>query len=338
MTDFKKFLADNKPIIWEEIKKYLPDDGPHNFAEVISEYPRRQGKYGRGGLILLSYGAFGDDCLKAVKTAAAMQLSEDWLLIHDDIMDDSEERRGNPALHRLFGDELAINAGDYLNLLMWKVLIDNKKILGNELSGRVMSEFIRFLDITLRGQHTESFVIKNVGLNELSDKVFEDIAYGKSAEYTIAGPMRLGAIIAGESDETLLHLTEVGIPLGIGFQIRDDLLNISGNGAVYGKEIGGDIYEGKRTLLLIHLINNTIGEEHDRIVDIMKKSRKEKTVDEVRYVIGLMKEKGSIGYAENRAQVYADEARNKFNRYFPNIKDKDIFEAAIDFFTMKRDL
>ncbi|MEK6948159.1 MAG: polyprenyl synthetase family protein [Nanoarchaeota archaeon] len=338
MADFKKFLADNKPIIWEEIKKYLPTNGFNNFTDVVSEYPRRQGKYGRGGLILLSCEAFSGDYTKAVRTAAAMQLSEDWLLIHDDIMDDSEERRGKPALHRLHGNEIALNAGDYLNLLMWKVLLDNKKVLGNELSFRVMDEFARFLDITLRGQHNESFVINTLSFDELTDKIFEDIAYGKSAEYTIAGPLRLGAMIAGESEDTLSHLSDVGIPLGIGFQIRDDLLNITGNGSVYGKEIGGDIYEGKRTLLLIHLINNTIDEEHEKVIDIMKKSRKDKTVEEVNYIIDLMKEKGSVTYAEKRAQIYADEARSKFNRYFPNIKNKEIFEAAIDFFTMKRDL
>lgn len=338
MLDFKDFLAHKKPVIWEEIQKYLPTEGPFNFTEVVNEYPKRQGKYGRGCLVLLSCEAFGGNASKAVRTAAAMQISEDWLLVHDDFEDNSEERRGKAALHKIYGNELAINAGDYLHLIMWKILLENGKILDNETFLRIMKEFERFMDITIRGQHLESYTTLNRELEGLKDKDFEDIAYGKSAEYTIAGPLRLGAIIAGKDESTLKKLTEVGIPLGIGFQIRDDLLNIVGKGSVYGKEIGGDIFEGKRTLLLIHLINNTEGEEHKKILEIMRKKREEKTGEEVEYIIKLMKEKGSVDYAEKKAQEFADIAKKKFNDYFSDIPNREIFESAIDFFTMKRNL
>lgn len=336
MLDFKDFLSQKKPVIWNEIQKYLPTEGPFNFTEVVSDYPKRQGKYGRGCLVLLSCEAFGGDVSKAVKTAAAMQMSEDWLLVHDDFMDNSEERRGKLALHKIYGNVFAINAGDYLHLLMWKILLDNRKILDNETFIKIMKEFERFLDITIKGQHLESYMTSKVGLEGLSDKDYEDIAYGKSAEYTIAGPLRLGAIVAGKDENTLKKLTEVGIPLGIGFQIRDDLLNIVGKGSVYGKEIGGDIFEGKRTLLLIHLVNNTHGEEHRKVLEIMSKKREEKTSEEVEYVIRLMKEKGSIEYAEKKAQEFADSAIKKFNEYFPEIPNRELFESAIGFFTMKR--
>jgi len=338
MLDFKDFLAHKKPVIWEEIQKYLPKEGPFNFTEVVNDYPKRQGKYGRGCLVLLSCEAFGGDVSKAVRTAAAMQMSEDWLLVHDDFMDNSEERRGKAALHKIYGNELAINAGDYLHLLMWKMLLDNRKVLDNETFLRIMKEFERFLDITIRGQHLENYTTLRKGLEGLTDKDYENIAYGKSAEYTVAGPLRLGAIIADKDEDTLGKLTEVGIPLGIGFQIRNDLLNIIGKGSVYGKEIGGDIFEGKRTLLLIHLINNTQGEEHKKVLEIMRKKRGEKTSDEVEYIIRLMKEKGSVEYAERKAQEFADIAKKKFNEYFSDIPNKEIFESAIDFFTMKRNL
>lgn len=338
MIYFKDFLVRKKPVIWEEIQKYLPTEGPFNFTEVVNDYPKRQGKYGRGCLVLLSCEAFGGDVSKAIKTAAAMQISEDWLLVHDDFMDNSEERRGKPALHKIYGNELSINAGDYLHLLMWKILLDNGKILDNETFLNVMKEFERFLDITIRGQHLENYTTLKKGLEGLNDKDYEDIAYGKSAEYTIVGPLRLGAIIAGKDKNTLRKLTEVGIPLGIGFQIRDDLLNIVGKGSVYGKEIGGDIFEGKRTLLLIHLINNTQGEEHKRILEIMNKKRGEKTNEEVEYIIRLMKEKGSVEYAEKKALEFAEMARGKFNEHFSGISNREIFESAIDFFTMKRNL
>ena len=109
----------------------------------------------------MSCEAFGGDVSKAVRTAAAMQMSEDWLLVHDDFEDNSEERRGKPALHKIYGNELAINAGDYLHFLMWKILMDNAKVLGNEVSFRVLKEFERFMDITITGQHLESYTTLN---------------------------------------------------------------------------------------------------------------------------------------------------------------------------------
>jgi len=334
--DFKEILAAKKPIIWAEVQKFLPKDGPFNYAEVVSEYPKRQGKYGRGVLVLLSCEAFGGDVSKAVRTAAAMQISEDWLLVHDDFEDNSEMRRGKPCLHRIYGNELAVNAGDALHLLMWKILIDNREILGDEKTFRVMNEFYRFLDITARGQHLEAYTTLHRPFDGLTDKDFEDIAYGKAAVYTIAGPLRLGAIIADQPDDVLQKLDEVGIPLGIAFQIRDDILNIVGQGSVYGKEIGGDIFEGKRTLLLIHLINNLRGEEKKKVLEIMSKPREKKTPEEVEYIIKLMKERGSVEYAERRAAELAELARSNFKKYFSHLPNKAAFEAAIDFFAMKR--
>ncbi|MCD6477089.1 MAG: polyprenyl synthetase family protein [Candidatus Aenigmarchaeota archaeon] len=335
MIDFMEILKKKKPIIWEEIQKYLPTEGPEDFIEIVSEYPRRQGKYGRGALILLSCEGFGEDPSKAVKTAAAMQMSEDWLLVHDDIQDYSEERRGKPALHKIHGIGLAMNAGDYMHLLMWKILMDNREVLDEETTWKIMKEFYRFLEITARGQHLEHVMMKK-DLEKLEYDDYYGIVYGKAAEYTINGPLRLGAIIAGKGDDILEKISEVGIPLGIAFQIRDDILNIVGKQNVYGKEIGGDILEGKRTLMIIHLIKNAEENDRKKIIEIMKKQRKEKTNEDVRYIIDMMKKYGSIEFAENKAKEFADKALSKFKEYFSDMKNKEEIEAAINFFALKR--
>jgi geranylgeranyl pyrophosphate synthase len=88
--------------------------------------------------------------------------------------------------------------------------------------------------------------------------------------------------------------------------------------------------------MLIHLINNTKGKDHERVIEIMKKERKDKTADEVQYIIDMMKKYGSIAYAEKKAEEFANEAKEKFHRNFPDIKNKETFESAIDFFVMKR--
>jgi geranylgeranyl diphosphate synthase type II len=340
MIDFKEILAKNKPIIWVEIQKFLPKEGPFDFVEIVNEYPRRQGKYGRGTLVLLACEALGGDPSKAVRTAAAMQMSEDWILIHDDWADNSEERRNKPTLHKIYGSEAAINAGDYLHTVMWKTLVANREILDEKTTFRIMNEFSRFLEITVKGQHFENslFLFNKIPLKKLEYDDYYKIVYGKTCEYTINGPLRLGAIIAGANDETLNKISEVGIPLGKGFQIRDDLLNITGEGSVIGKEIGGDIYEGKRTLILIHLIKHTEGEEHRKLLEIMSKPRENKTAQEVQYVIDLMKKHDSIAFAEKEAEKWAKEAREKFDKHFSNVKNKEALESAIEFFALKRNV
>jgi len=233
MSEFKEILARKKPIIWKEVQRYLAKDGPFDFVDVVNEYSKRQGKYGRGSLVLMGCEAFGGDISKAVRTAAAMQISEDWILMHDDWEDNSDERRGKPALHKIYGNEIANNAGDFMHIVMWKILIDNREILDEKTTFRVLNEFHRFLDITVKGQHFElSLSLRNmVPLEELEYEHYEQIIYSKTAQYTIAGPIRLGAIVAGADDATLDKITEFAVPLGKGFQIRDDLLNII---AVYG--------------------------------------------------------------------------------------------------------
>ncbi|MDD5417195.1 MAG: hypothetical protein PHU12_04440, partial [Candidatus Aenigmarchaeota archaeon] len=93
-----------------------------------------------------------------------------------------------------------------------------------------------------------------------------------------------------------------------------------------------------RTLMLIHLVKHTTGEEHKKVLEIMTKPRAQKTREEVDYVIDLMKKRGSIVFAESEAEKWANEARKAFRKNFPNLKNKEAFEAAIDFFALKREL
>jgi len=139
---------------------------------------------------------------KAMITAAAMQISEDWILNHDDIEDDSESRRGKPALHKIYGNELAINAGDALHIIMWKVLFDNFSTLNKELAMKIIEEFYTMLSRTVLGQEIELKWTRD----KRFDLNYEDnlmILESKTGYYSIAGPMRLGAIFARSSRASL---------------------------------------------------------------------------------------------------------------------------------------
>jgi len=343
--DFRKVLEEKREIVWNELKTYIPAKmapayvgyDTKRYSEVenfhwklASEYPMRLGKYGRPTLVLLTCEALGGDPKKAIKTAAAMEMSEEWILIHDDWEDDSDERRGKPTLHKIYTPELAINAGDTLHIIMWKILLDNYKLLGPDKTGKIVNEFYDLLSRAAFGQTAE--------IKWTQDKRFdlteEDVYFildGKTTSYTIYGPMRLGAMVAGATEEQLDKLATIGRPLGFAFQIRDDLLNLVGDRAKYGKEIGGDIFEGKITVMLIHLINNANEADKKKILSIMKKSRPEKTIEEVTLVIDLMHKYGSIAYGKRRCDEFAKQALSAFDKikfFKENIAKEQLREAV----------
>ena len=319
-------LESHKKLVWPLIKKYLKDpqyplafEIPNKYIddvkfhwEVTSTYPERQGKYLRPTLLILTGEALGIDIQSLLNTSAAMQLSEDWLLIHDDIEDDSNIRRGKPALHKIYGTELAINAGDALHVIMWKLLDDNFQILGNEKSLRILEEFYRMLSRTTLGQGVEINWAKSNKL-DFTDNDWFFIADGKTSYYTIAGPMRLGAIIGGVNNSQLEKLANFGQVLGRCFQLVDDLLDI--NSKDYrgkGQIMGNDIYESKKTLLLGHLLRTSSASDRKRIIRILQKSREKKTQKEVEWIIDKMQQCGSIDYARRIAQRLRGDALTMF--------------------------
>ncbi len=347
-VDFKQVLEEKKKIVWQEIKGYLDNlirfpnycQIPSRYQKlarfhqkITSEYPQRKGKYIRPTLVLLAASAMGFPEEKAVRTAAAMQISEDWILNHDDIEDDSLERRGKPALHRIYGKELAINAGDAVHILMWKILWDNRKILGEEKGEEIAEEFYRMLSRTALGQTVEIRWTQENKL-DLTDRDILFILESKTAYYTIAGPMRLGAILAGATPKQLEAIYEFGKPLGYCFQIRDDILDLTSDFAGLKKQTGNDIYEGKRTIMLVHLFRTAKGKDKKRLLKIMTKKREEKTEEEVKWAIGLMKKYGSLEYGQKLAEKFAKQARSIFEKklgFLSHQPARSQLKAGIDF-------
>jgi geranylgeranyl diphosphate synthase type II len=260
-------LEKTKELVWPEIEKYLKDPAypaqfalPKKFAKetdlywkINKVYPERKGKYLRPTAVLLIAEALGFDTQTAVKTAAAMQLSEEWILIHDDIEDDSDERRGAPTLHKLYGQELAINAGDALHMIMWKMIgdIDSRAVSG---------EFYTMLMRTALGQGVEQIWTNE--RSEMTDEKYFFVADSKSAYYSIAGPMRLGAILAGAKPNQIEKITDFGLHLGRCFQLVDDLIDFE-----------QDKKEGKKTLA------NTKGVDYAKKLALEEKNKAREIFD-----------------------------------------------------------
>jgi geranylgeranyl diphosphate synthase type II len=151
----------------------------------VAEYPKRKGKYLRPTLLILTAEAMGLNRNKALLgIAAAMQVSEEWILIHDDIQDNSVLRRGDLALHRRHSSEIAINSGDVLHILMWKILLNQKDYLRNKTFNRLYEEFYTMLTRTAIGQTVEvKWTQENK--NHFDDNDWFFIADSKSAYYYI---------------------------------------------------------------------------------------------------------------------------------------------------------
>ncbi len=228
------------------------------FYQLLGDYPHRTGKVLRGQLLLLSTAAHGGGWRHALTVAAALELFQNWVLIHDDIEDASEERRGSPTLHKLAGIPLALNAGDALHVYMWDLLL-TPPVQTLPRADEILREFVWMIHRTAEGQHLDLSWIDEKRF-DISEEAYLEMVTLKTAFYTVACPLRMGALCADQKPSE--DLWNAGRELGVAFQIRDDVLNLSPD-ISYGKEFAGDLYEGKRTLILVHLFAHATADEKD---------------------------------------------------------------------------
>jgi geranylgeranyl diphosphate synthase type II len=330
-------LRSFKDKVDEYIFERLPDS--HEIVEIdllykmMRDYPSRSGKGLRPGLLLIFNRAFGGSDETALNTAAALELFQNWIVIHDDIEDQSDLRRGLPALHVKYGVPLALNAGDALAGRMWELILDNKRILGPEKALTVFGEFLNMYSQTTSGQHIE---LAWASLNkwDITEDDYYDMCHRKTAWYTCITPARVGSLIAGAPDSIGDSIIEFGLDLGAAFQIQDDVLNLVGEKVKYGKEIGGDILEGKRTLMLIHLLANCTEEERRAIIQRLEPSREDKDPDLVEDILAMMEKYGSVQHAVGESQRLASRARQTMDRSLDGSIDgrwKSVIIDLIDF-------
>ena len=340
---FLETLVEYRELVWRSIESYLDTKMPgvsslqnpeleEFHRNLMWEYPKRKGKYFRPSLLLLMAEGMGMEREKAIMSACAMQISEDWILIHDDVEDNSLERRGKTALQRMYSPALAVNAGDALHVVMWKMLRDNFDVVGTEKALQIMDEFSRMLSRTVLGQTVEIAQVerKNYSMTE------EDVNFildGKTGYYTVAGPLRLGAILACDDNkklgDILPKIDEFGTYLGRAFQIIDDILDLTTDFEGLKKQMGNDIYESKRTVILIHLLENCSQETKTKVLEILNKSREEKTEEEVSWVTEKMQESKSLDFAYSRVVEYCKIAREKLEE-MDFIYDRDCKQKLRD--------
>jgi geranylgeranyl diphosphate synthase type II len=287
--------------IERRIEEALPERHRHaeleGYYRLLREYPSRAGKRLRGRITLLSTAAHGSSWRAGLTAAAGVELFQNWVLIHDDVEDDSDERRGKPTLHRQVGKPLAINAGDGLHAYMWQLLLSDR-----DLPHPALDEFLWMIHRTSEGQHLDLAWVEN-GRFDVGEAEYLEMVRLKTACYTVVSPLRLGAICAGRTPDA--RLAEAGDVLGVAFQIRDDVLNLT-PGAPSGKEFAGDLFEGKRTLILAHFFASAPADERQEAIERLSAGRRGRSQDDVTRLLELLNAHGSVAYAQRLAETRAE--------------------------------
>jgi geranylgeranyl diphosphate synthase type I len=342
-----QFLKEMKYRIDDQLFKMLTSDNPYLqvfLYDIAREFIERGGKRFRPALCLLSCELVGGNPDNFIDISCVFELFQSFALIHDDIMDDQQVRRGKPASHHLYGVPLALNTGDLLFARAFEVAINRKDI---DPATRIqILELLSGMSIhTVEGQAQEIGWIKN-GIWDLDMKDYLRIVELKTGYYSAVVPLQVGVLLGGGTASDLQCMEGFGMNFAFGFQITDDLLNlilpedsaasspdITEDQVGYGKEIGGDIVEGKRTLMVVHFMKHAPQEKRQWMRAVLEK--RENTPEEIREAISLLKEYGSVDFAREEASRYAEKAKT-FLKDYPDSNPKRLLVDLTDFAVQRK--
>ena len=330
----REVLHDYGAVVREAVRAYLPAAEPRRYLyDLVADYPGRGGKMMRPSLCIAVARALGaplDPLL--IAAATSIELMHNAMLVHDDIEDDSDRRRGQPTLHSLWGVAMAINAGDALALTSLRPLLGAAAHVDPRLALGILEETEHMARESAEGQALElGWRADNVV--DLVEHDYFEMVLKKTCWLATIHPVRLGALIAvsGRVDPTAF--VRFGFLLGAAFQIQDDVLNLAGDEAAYGKEAWGDLREGKRTLMLIRLLQVASADDRARVVAHLGAPLAARGAADVRWLHDRLVEHDCIDYARAVARELAAAARDELARLFrpvPPSRDRAFVEGLVD--------
>jgi len=340
MKDVMKILSEIKALVDKEIEKHVPKKGsPQVLFDGCWKYFEYGGKRFRPALIALSCETLGGKIKDTITAGAALEIAHTFFLIHDDIEDSSETRRGKPCLHKTYGIPHAVNIGDYLLSRVYQTLLSAKNIWGLEKTMRILDLMTEMFIMTGEGQAME-IEQRNKDLSEVTMDWYEKMSLNKTGYYSGGTPCAIGAVIAGGNEKEIEVLKNFGFAVGIAFQIQDDILNVTmseeeekiapeTDTGGYGKDFAGDIKEGKRTLLIVHAFEHADKKDKERMKRLVGK--KDITTKEKKEVIEIMKKYGSIEFAKNYANKMVEKALANLKKNIPKTEGRKKLESLAYF-------
>jgi geranylgeranyl diphosphate synthase type II len=329
------YLDECRELVLAEIEHIIPSRRSRTggLYDLMLDYPLRPGKALRPALCIATCRALGGQLESVTRSAAVLELYHNAFLIHDDVEDGSMKRRQEETLHRKHGVPVAVNVGDGMLALTMKPLLENMELIGVGPALRILSIVADMARESAEGQALELEWIQTSNWS-LHDRDYFWMVVKKSAWYSFIVPVAVGAIAAGYADTAARRLRLFAKRVGVAFQIQDDVLNLTAEGSGYGKESSGDLWEGKRTLILLHALRSATAGERERAVEILRRSRprepepapasfgrevtagawhssvpstlsREKSAADVGFLLQLIDRYGSLRYASDVAMRWA---------------------------------
>ncbi|MBZ9569723.1 polyprenyl synthetase family protein [Patescibacteria group bacterium] len=312
---FEKKIKETRSIslLMSQMTKEISDQ----MTKEINNFVLRGGKRIRPILAYYGYFAAGGKGKKAILDAAiSIEIIHNYLLIHDDIIDKDEFRRGKPTIHQKYkkiyqrtskeaehlGISAGIVAGDLCSSFGYEILTKSK--FPDSLKVKALDKLNRIITEVGGGEVLDVFWGIKHKLSR--DEIFKILEY-KTARYTIEGPLHLGAILAGADKKILKKLSDYAIPLGIAFQIQDDILGMFGDEKKLGKPIGSDLREGKQTLLIFKA-RRSANRRQRKIID-RALGNLNLTKNQLEKVREIVIKTGSLNFARNLAKKLVSQSK-----------------------------
>ncbi len=314
MQDIRQLVSDD----FDAVNKMIIDqlhsrvDMVENIGHYITD---AGGKRLRPLLALLAANACESKNSRHIEWAAIIEFIHTATLLHDDVVDISELRRGRPTANANWGNASSILVGDFIYSRAFQMLVN----LGD------MDVINLLADTTNQIAEGEVLQLTKAGDPETSRDEYLDVIRDKTA-ILFAAALKGSAMLAGADKSIQDALHAYGLDLGIAFQLADDVLDYEGNAEEMGKNIGDDLAEGKPTLPLIYSIENASNGEADIIIDAIK----QKNAANIENILALVKENGALEYTRDYAQSYADNAK-KHLQTIPHSDFRDALSKLADF-------
>lgn len=244
-------------LINQEIEKLDMGKSPAELYDPIRYVLALSGKRMRPLLTLLAYKIYQNHPENIIKAALVVEFFHNFTLMHDDIMDQAPLRRGQPTVHEKWNHNIALLSGDVMLVQAYKML---ESVPGDKLS-RVLAGFNQCaIEVCEGQQHDMNFEQRE----DVSEKEYLDMIRQKTA-VLLGFSLELGAILGGADEQSCTALRNFGVNIGIGFQLKDDLLDVYADQAKFGKQVGGDIIVNKKTFLLIKAMEKARGETKEQL-------------------------------------------------------------------------
>jgi geranylgeranyl diphosphate synthase type I len=332
-----------------KIKQAKIGNKPEELTEIIEsleKFTLNSGKRIRPILFYFGYiTGGGKDRSDALKASISIELIHSYLLIHDDIIDRDDFRHGDFSMHysyakkvkndfkdidsKHFGISMAIIAGDLASSFGYEIL--NNSDFSNDLKINTIKRLNQVISNTILGEALDVVLVKYQNVNV--DKIFEMQKY-KTAKYTIEGPLQMGAILAGANKEFLDSLSKYAIPVGIAFQIQDDIIGVFGDEKKTGKPVGADIREGKKTLLITEAVKRSNDQQKKFIYSCL--GNKNISLNDIEKVRDIIKETRSLEYSQEKAEKLVEISKDHIRKTGISDKYKIFLNDLADFVIQRK--